>query len=76
MSFAILLALAALSQSPGSSYALALPPSEPSVGTPGISEEEQAARTGRERKTSARRARTSSTTRAPRRSTRAPGTAR
>src|SRR5262245_32028837 len=44
MSIAILLALAALAQSPGSSYALALPPDAPSVGTPGPSEDERQAR--------------------------------
>ena len=57
MSFAILLALAALSQSPRSSYALALPPSAPSVGTPGISEEEQAREDERREREDERKAR-------------------
>jgi HEAT repeat protein len=44
MSFAILLALIALAQSPGSSYALALPADAPSVGFNQIDGDEQKAR--------------------------------
>ena len=44
MSFAILLVLAALVQSPGSSYALALPPESPSNIAPEVSEDPQTAR--------------------------------
>src|SRR6185503_21375775 len=44
MSFAILLALAALAQSPGSSFALALPPEAPSNFALEVSEDEGTAR--------------------------------